>query len=123
MVKKHFNKEFVMTKENKEDFKNSTKCSIGDNDCVDTDVKAKGLLSYHHITGKYRRSAHRDCNINLNLNQKYAIVFHILKSYDFHLIVQELGKFNLKISVIINGRQKYKNLIIISYVSSTAFNF
>ena len=28
VIKKHFNKEFVMTKEDHEDFKNSTKCWI-----------------------------------------------------------------------------------------------
>ena len=45
------------------------------------------------ITGKYRGSAERDCNINLKLNYKIPIVFHNLKKYDSHLIIQELGKF------------------------------
>ena len=48
--KKQFNKELVMTKNN-EDFENSTKCWICDNDYTDTDVK----LRYHcHVTEKYR---------------------------------------------------------------------
>ena len=34
VMKKHFNKELVMTKEDNEDFKNSTKCWICDNDYV-----------------------------------------------------------------------------------------
>ena len=99
-MKKHFNKESVMTKEDNEDFKSSTKCWIHDNDYIDTDVKVR---DHCHITGKYRGSAHRDCNINLRLNHKIPIVFHNLKNYDFHLIMQELEKFNLKISVIPNG--------------------
>ena len=33
-MKKHFNKELVMTKENNEKFKNSTKCWICDNDYI-----------------------------------------------------------------------------------------
>ena len=49
-----------------------------------------------HITEKYRGSAHRDCNINLKLNHKIPVVFHNLKNYDSNLIIQELGKFNLK---------------------------
>ena len=49
---------------------------------------------------------HRDCNINLKLNRKMFVVFHNLKNYDFHLIMQELGKFNLKINVIPNGLKK-----------------
>ena len=41
-------------------------------------------------------SAHRDCNINVKSNKKNPVVFHSLKSYDSHLIMQELGKFNFK---------------------------
>ena len=63
MMKKHFNKEFVMTKEGNEDFENSTKCLICDNDNGDRDVKVR---DHCHITGKYRGSAHRDCNTNVN---------------------------------------------------------
>ena len=47
VIKKHFNKELVITKEHNEDFRNSTKCRICDNDYVDNDVKVKRSLSYH----------------------------------------------------------------------------
>ena len=82
-----------MTKEDNEDFKNSTKCCICDNDYIDNDVKVR---DHCHITEKYRGSAHRDCNINFKLNHKIPVVFHNLKKYDSDLIMQELGKFNLK---------------------------
>ena len=83
-MKKHFNNELVITKEDNEDFKNSTKCWICDNDYVDNDVKAR----YHcHITEKYRGSAHRVCHINLNLNHKSSVVLPILKSCNSHLIM------------------------------------
>ena len=36
-----------MTKEDNEDFENSTKCWICDNNCIDTDVKSKRSLSYY----------------------------------------------------------------------------
>ena len=62
VMKKHFNKELVMTKEDNEDFKDSNKCWVCDNDYIDNDVKVR---NHFHITGKYRGSAHRDCNINL----------------------------------------------------------
>ena len=45
VMKKHFNKTLVMTKEDNEDFKNST-C---DNDYIDNDVK---LRDHCHITGE-----------------------------------------------------------------------
>ena len=41
MMKKHFNKDLVMTIENNENFKNSTKCWICDNDYVKNDVKVR----------------------------------------------------------------------------------
>ena len=72
---------------------------ICDNAYVDSDVKVK---DHCHIAGKYRGSAHRDCNIKVKLNDKTPVVFHNLKNYDSHLIMQELGKFNLKINVIPN---------------------
>ena len=39
LLKKHFNKKLVMTKEDNEDFKNSTKCWICDNNYVGNDVR------------------------------------------------------------------------------------
>ena len=81
MMKKHFKKELARTKNDNEDFDNSTKCWICDNDCVDNDVKVKDRF---HITRKYRDSAHRDCNINAKLNHRIPFVFHNLKNYDSH---------------------------------------
>ena len=106
-----------MIKEDNEDFKNSTKCWICGNDYVDNDVKVR---DHCHITGKCRASAHRDCNINFKLNCKTPIVFHNLKNYDSLLIMQELGKFNMKRSVIPNGLEKYMSF---SYTFSFAGSF
>ena len=46
VLKKLFNKELVMTKNDNEDFENSTKCWIHDNDCIDNNVKVKD--HYHN---------------------------------------------------------------------------
>ena len=68
-----------------------TKCWICNKDYVDNDVK----VQYHcHITGKYRGSAHRHCNINLKLNHKIPVVFHNLKNYDSQLTMEDLRKFS-----------------------------
>ena len=118
-MKKHFNIELVMTKEDNENFKNSTKCWICENDYIDNDIKVR---EYRHITGKYRGSAYRDCNINLKLNHKIPIVFHNL--YDSCLIIQELGKFNPKINVIPNVLEKYMSSAINSKLRFTdSFQF
>ena len=120
-MKKHFNKELVMTTGDNEDSNNSTKCWVFNNDYIDNDVK---IRDHCHITGKYRGSAHRDCNINLKLNQKIPITFHNLKNYDSHLIMQELGKFNLKISVVPNELEEYMSFTTnnqLSFVDSFQF--
>ena len=69
-------------------------------------------------------SAHRDCNMNFTLNRKIPIVFHNLKIYDSHLILHELGKFNLKINALPNGLEKYMSFSInnkLSFIGSFQF--
>ena len=83
--------------------KNSTKCRMCYNDYIDGEVKVK---DYCHIIGKYRGSEHKDCYINVKLNLKIPVVFHNLKNYDSHLVMQKPGKFNLKTNVIPNGLEK-----------------
>ena len=85
---------------------------------IDDDIKVR---VHCHITRKYRSSAHRDCNINVKLNHNIPVVFHNLKNYDSHLIMQELGKFNLKINVVPNGLEKYVSFSInnkLSFIDS-----
>ena len=121
VIKKHFNKEPVITKEDNEDFENSTKCLVCDNDYIDTDVKVR---DHCHIARKYRGTAHRDCNIIAKLNHKIPVVFPNLKNYDSHLIIHELGKFNLKISFIPNGLEKYMSFSMnnkLTFINSLQF--
>ena len=88
-----------MTKENDKYFKNSTKCYICDNTCFFGEVKVRDNC---YITGRQRCFAHRDCYINV----KSCFVYR-LKNYDSHFILQELGKFGLKIDVISYRLKKY----------------
>ena len=41
-----------------------------------------------------------------------SVVYHNLKNYDSHVIMQELGKFNVKVNVIPNGLEKYMSFTI-----------
>ena len=41
------------------------------------------------------------------LTKKVPVIFHSLRGYDSHLIFNELDKFDVKISVIPNGLEKY----------------
>ena len=61
-MQKYVNKKLVMTKEEDEDFENSTKCRFCDNFHADGDLKVR---DNGHITGRYRGCAHRHSNINV----------------------------------------------------------
>ena len=119
-MKKHFNKELVMTKEDNENFKNSTKSWVCDNYQVDNDFKVR---DHFQITRKHRGSAYEHCNINFKLNCRIHIVFYKLKIYDSHLIMEGLGKFNLKISVISNRLEKYMTYTINNYIQLSKKEF
>ena len=113
VMRKRFNKDLLMTKKNKENFKNCTKCWICDNDYVGNDVKVR---DHSHITGKYKGSAHRDYDINLKLNHKILVVFHNLKNYDSHLIMHDLDQFSTKINAIPNELEKYMIFTINDFI-------
>ena len=59
-------------------------------------LKQEAGIRHCHKTGNYRDSAHKDCNVNVQLNQKIIVVFHNLEKYVSHFIMQELEKFDLK---------------------------
>ena len=99
-MKKHLNKELVMTKKDDEGFESPAKCWISYRVYAEGDVKVRDDC---HITRKFRGSPHRYCNIKI----KICIVFQKLKNYESHLIMQELGKFDFKINVIPNGLEEY----------------
>ena len=83
--KKHFDKKLAMTKKLMI-FRALYKCCICDKTFVSDDVK---VTDNCYIIGKYRGYAHWYCNSKLKLNYKIPIVFHNLKNYDVHLIMQE----------------------------------
>ena len=57
--------------------------------------------------------------INLRMSKKIPVIFHNLGGYDSHLIIKEANKFDVKVSVIPNGLEKYmpftidRNLVFI----------
>ena len=104
MMKKHFNKNLIMTEKAEENFQLSNTCWIFEKLIEDDDEKVRG---HCHITRKFRAAAHWICNINLQLTKKVPVIFHNLRGYDSHLIFNELNKFDVKIEVIPNRLEKY----------------
>ena len=95
-MKKHFNKPLKMTKEDEKDFQKAIKCRICEQQYTDKDIRVR---DHCHITGKFRGSAHQDCNLKLRIkpdNIKIPVIFHNLRGYDSHFIMQQIGKIAKK---------------------------
>ena len=92
VVKRRFNKPLVMTENDEMCFKLMEKCRICDKKYTDKDVSVR---DHCHITGKFRGSAHQECNLKLRIkpeNLKIPVILHNLRGYDSHFIMQQIGE-------------------------------
>ena len=121
VIKKHFNKPLVMTEVDEQNFKTLDGCHICGEKYTDKDVRVR---DHCYITGKLRGSAHQECNLKLRIkpeNLKIPVIFHNLRGYDSHFIMQQIGeiankhghtnkkgeKKDLNINAIPNNMEKY----------------
>ena len=107
-----------MTKDDEEKFQKADKCHICEKEYNKTDVRVR---DHCHVTGQYRGSAHQDCNLNFRITDKIPVIFHNLRGYDSHFIMQEIGeiakkhtytnkkgeKCQMNINAIPNNMEKY----------------
>ena len=121
-MKKHFNKNLIMSEEEEHLFQQSNSCWICKK-LIDNDEEK--VRDHCHVTGKFRGAAHETCNLNLQLTKKVPVIFHNLRGYDSHLIFCELNKFDVKIDVIPNRLEKYmafilnKNFVSMQFMNSS----
>ena len=96
VVKKRFNKPLVMTKDDEQRFITMDGCHICGEKYTDKDVRVR---DHCHITGKFRGSAHQECNLKLRIKPediKIPVIFHNLRGYDSHFIMQQIGEIAKK---------------------------
>ena len=84
------------------------------------------VRDHDHMTGKYRGAAHNECNFKLKLNAKTVpipVVFHNLKGYDGHLIMQALARVRGEIKCIPNNTEKYMSFSLgnLRFIDSVNF--
>ena len=106
VIKKRFNKPLVMTEDDEMCFKLMDKCHICGNKYTDKDVRVR---DHCHITGKFRGSAHQECNLKLRIkpeNIKIPVIFHNLRGYDSHFIMQQIGEISKKHAYTNKKRRK-----------------
>ena len=126
IMKKEFNKPLNMTDDDELSFKLEQKCHICEESYKDKDVRVR---DHCHITGKYRGSAHQDCNLKLRIDPekiKIPVIFHNLRGYDSHFIMQQIGEIakkhtyknkkgedtQMSINVIPNNMEKYMSFML-----------
>ena len=138
IVKKEFNKPLKMTDDDELSFKLEDKCHICDEKYT---VKNVRVRDHCHITGKYRGSAHSECNLKLRIDPdklKIPVIFHNLKGYDLHYIMQEIGAIvkkhtyknnrgvdmEMSINAIPNNMEKYMAFMVgnhLNFIDSFQF--
>ena len=138
VMKTFFNKPLKMTKEDEEEFEKAKECHICDKKYTEKDIRVR---DHCHITGKYRGSAHQDCNLKLRINpkeRKIPVIFHNLRGYDSHFIMQEIGAIvkkhtyknkkgeeqQMNINAIPNNMEKYMAFMLgnhLTFIDSFQF--
>ena len=103
IIKQHFNKEIIISEKEKNYFKNTASCHICYKEYKKGDAPVRDQCP---VTGKYRGSAHANCNLSYRLTHKIYVIFHNLRGYDSHLIMQEIEKFYKAINVIPKNMEK-----------------
>ena len=124
-----------MTVYEEEKFQKESKCHICSIEYTNNDIKVR---DHCHITGAYRGSAHKDCNLNFKLTNKIPVIFHNLRGYDSHFIMQEIGQIvkdnkyinkngetcEMSINVIPNNMEKYMAFMLgnnLTFIDSLQF--
>ena len=138
VIKKHFNKPLVMTEDDEQRFRTMDWCHICGEKYDEKDVRVR---DHCHITGKFRGSAHQECNLKLRIkpeNLKIPVIFHNLRGYDSHFIMQQIGeitkkhaytnkkgeKQDLNINAIPNNTEKYMAFMLgnnLTFIDSFQF--
>ena len=94
VISERAKRRLVMTFEDEKDFQTSKKCWICERQYKPDEGENIPVRDHCHMTGKYRGSAHRKCNLRLQISAekiKIPVVFHNLKGYDSHFIIEKLG--------------------------------
>jgi len=102
---KETNYDIDMTEEDKINHEKASSCWI----CLQK-LNNDKVADHDHLkpNNNYRGAAHNSCNLKLNnKGYKIPVIFHNLKGYDSHLLLQEAGKFKKKFKVIPLNKEKY----------------
>ena len=126
IMRENFNKPLQMTNRYEEAFGKATHCHICKRKYKPADGENIPVRDHCHIPGKYRGSAHKKCNLKLQISAekiKIPVIFHNLRGYDSHFIINQLGEIisegeqPISIDVIPCNAEKYMAFYINNHLS------
>ena len=68
-------------------------------------------------------SSHSECNKHFYYQKRLNVFFHNLRGYDGHFLVDAIGKFNKKISIISTNNEKFISIGIGKVIFKDSFQF
>ena len=100
-------KNIIFGEKEKERYNEETRCWICKGEFDDKDKNKEKVKDHCHYTGRYRGTAHNECNLKYRKPNFTPVVFHNLSGYDSHLFIKNLGFSEGNIDCIPNNEEKY----------------
>ena len=111
-TKKYFGKRLIMASKDEEIYCNPHKCWI-----CKQELSTDKVRDQSHVTGKFRDAAHNNCNKKLRIPRKLLLIFYNLQGYDAHITFKELNNFDVDVSVIPKGIDKYMSILVNRHIT------
>ena len=111
-MKRFKNSRVIMTNKNWEEYNKADRCYLCNEKFDNSNKELRKVKDHNHVNDLYRGAAHDKCNLQLRLSYKIPVIFHNLKNYDSHHLMQNIGQFTKKINVIPLNMEKYLSFSI-----------
>jgi len=88
-----------------EKINSATHCHVCEKPFAPDDTRVR---DHCHLTGRFRGSAHSNCNLNYKVSHCIPVVFHNLSGYDAHFIIKEIATaYNGRVELLPITKEKY----------------
>src|SRR2546426_4978768 len=103
------NSKMLLTKDDWKRYDQAKCCYVCKESFTDKNYKVR---DHCHITNKFRGPACSRCNLQMKLTHIIPVIFHNLRGYDMHLLLQEVGRFKRELTIIPNNMEKYMSFSV-----------
>lgn len=108
-VRRSLSKNLSMSREEVERYESTEKCYVCGDGFTKKEFKIRG---YCKGSGRFVGGVHERCQKEFVISNRIPVVFHNLRGYDSHFLMQEIGKMKMKINVIPNNMERYMAIML-----------